>query len=153
MPTASNKSGRRWPWVIGGIYVLFMIAMLVVLAWSTTQRVDLVTPDYYAKTLTYEQQIERMNNAAALSSVPTIEIRQSMLTLTMPDEARDGKAKGNVTLFRPSNAQIDVTVPLSCDAQGRQYLPVEGLPRGLWRIKIAWQDAEKEYYFEEAVNL
>jgi len=149
----SAKNGRKWPWVIGGVYVFFMIAMLVILAWSTTQRVDLVTPDYYAKTLTYEQQIERMNNAAALSSAPLVEVKQSMLTLTMPREVHGARAKGNVTLFRPSNAQIDVTVPLSCDAQGRQYLPVEGLPRGLWRIKITWQDAEKEYYFEEAVNL
>jgi len=115
----------------------------------------MVTDNYYEKTLKYEEQITRIKNTQALNEKPDIAFARDkgMLILTMPEISGQRNFSGNVHLFRPSNFKLDRNFILQLDQQGRQIIPLTAIERGKWEIQIRWSDNQKEYYFEQVINI
>ena len=65
---AEVKKNISWPLGIGIIYGLFVVFLLIYLVYANFNTVDLVTKDYYAKDLKYQQQIDRQDRTSGLES-------------------------------------------------------------------------------------
>jgi hypothetical protein len=141
----------NWGYKIMFVYLGFVAFMLTLVLFTYSVNVDLVAKDYYKQELAYEKEINKQRNFRALTHKPFIsyDADNKILVLTM-NNLTD---KGVIWLFRPSDKGRDLKIPLQPDAQGRQYIPVTNLDKGLWRIKIDWQYSQKAYFMEEKLAI
>lgn len=105
---------------------------------------DLVTEKYYQKELAYQQQIDASKNAAALGEALKVIKTKKGLEITFPSKLDPTKIKGKVSLYRPSNKQLDFEIPISLL---NKYLlvPDKSLLGGRWDIIIEFKYLDKDY--------
>lgn len=145
---AKSKGKSMWGWGIAAVYTVFALGTLGVVAFTMTQRIDLVSEDYYQKELKYEQQIDRARNTSDLQSqlgCVTVDGGQA-IKLQFPAGMRE--IKGNVLLYRPSVSGIDRELEIKVGPDGAQLIPVSKLKPGLWKAKVSWSSEGREYYNE-----
>lgn len=135
----------NWGKSIALFYGLFVVALLIVVAFSFTQDVNLVTEDYYQQELVYEDQINRIKNTEALVEKPEIVLKGSYVELSFPAEL---SPKGTILFFRPSDANKDRRIAISLGADKKQQIDFSSEQKGLWKAKLNWTQEGKEYYQE-----
>jgi hypothetical protein len=143
----------HWGWRIAVGYSLFVIGMIALVIAANRQTNDLVTEDYYARELAYQEIIDAKANAAALEEPFAFRVAKdySYLELDFPAEA--GSPEGKIFFYRPSDASVDFHVELSPDAQGLQRIPLKGLLQGFWRVNMEWTGNGTPFYNETTLNL
>ena len=53
----------NWGHKILGIYFVFITGIAFMVVMSSRQKIDLVTPDYYAEEIKFQEKIDEKNNA------------------------------------------------------------------------------------------
>ena len=140
----------NWGTSLAAIYVSFMILMLFLVYKSRQHDVNLVTPNYYQKELDYQSEIDAQTNANHLAEKVTVKYDGTQIVLKLSDFGSD--ATGKVVLFRPSDHKLDKIFPLKL-ADSKMVIPTEGLRKGVWDVKVAWESDGKKYQFKESVFL
>lgn len=135
----------NWGKSIALFYGLFVVALLAVVAFSFTQDVNLVADDYYKQELVYEDQINRIRNTEELAEKPTMQLRSDYVELVFPENLTP---KGNILFFRPSDGSKDRSQPISLGVNNKQQIDFSTEEKGLWKAKLTWNQAGKEYYQE-----
>ncbi len=151
----TNTKKSRWGIGIAVAYSVFFLAMVSMVIASRFQRSDLVTRDYYEQEIRYQEQVDRLARTAAHGHALDIRFDTALnaVIVQFPTTVAGSNVSGKIALFRPANAAYDKTFDISIDAANRQILSCDRLPRGMWRIKIAWRIDSEEYYTEEIVHL
>ena len=72
---------------------------------------DLVTEDYYAQELIYQQEIDAEKNLQLLSQEIKGRKTNEGWLLEFPQEIESEKIEGTVFLYRPSNEHLDFDFP------------------------------------------
>ena len=135
--------------VIGIILFVFISITMTII--FMTQDVHLVTDDYYEKTLTYQDEIDKQSRTKALNEEVKINYNGEMIFILFPEEYLDKKISGEIYFYRPSNPAMDFKVPLYLSENGKQYIPADNITKGFWRLKINWIMGESAYYNERAI--
>ena len=114
---------------------------------------DLVRSDYYEEEVRYQGQLERLNRTAALRSEVAIshDAMKREVTLQLPAAHLAPRPVGQIQFYRPSNAALDLKVPLAVDAAGRQRIGTGTLRGGLWKMRVQWSGVGQEYFFEQVI--
>ena len=144
-----------WPWAIVAWFICFFGVVVGLTTTAIRSRTDVVSPDYYAQELRFQDRIDASARTDALPSQPTVfvdEHRRS-LHLQLPGGAAPGNATGRINLYRPDDARLDQEFSLKLDATGTQLIPVASLRPGRWKVRIAWQSEGREFYHETTVRL
>ena len=90
-------------------------------------------------------------NALMLRPAPSVAQPTGRLAvLSLPTE-HAGSARGRLTLYRPSDAQADFSLPLALDGNGQQRVSLERVVAGHWILKVRWSAGTRDYYFERPV--
>jgi len=137
-----------------GIFIFIVIFLLAVVAFFifiNNLDINLVEDNYYEKELVYQERIDKMNNTSGLPGKITIIQDQGMLIIQFPDIDSTHTPLGSVMFYRPSDPEKDFSIPLQLDDSLRQRVDVSMIVKGKWIIKLDWEMAGKEYFFEEAV--
>ena len=87
-----------WGKKIMFVYIVFVAGILFLVYKSSSQKVDLVTPDYYKKELAFQHTIEERERANALSGKTGFCQIDSGLVITLPKEMIDKSVEVDVTL-------------------------------------------------------
>ena len=74
----------NWGTKILIVYVAFIAGILMMVFKSSSQKTDLVTTDYYAKELKYQDKIDEMNRVAALSEPVGYTVKDNSLLIKFP---------------------------------------------------------------------
>lgn len=148
-----NTSNKSWPLGIIFVYGIFVIGLIAAVFLSVDNNVQLVTNNYYEKTLTYQSQIDRIKNTQALTQQPDISFskEKTEMILTMPLLSKGHSYSGTIRFFRPSNSSLDQNFILKCNTQGIQHISLSTVASGMWKIQLQWSDGQKEYYLEKAI--
>jgi len=134
--------------IIAFVFFALFIATLVTVCMR--QDVSLVSTSYYQDELAYQQQIERTNNALSLAEKPVIRVAEpGVVEVNFQQRADQGKLR----LFCPSNAAMDRAFDLGSSAESLRHFDVQGLQRGMYRARLQWSAAGKEFYIEQIINL
>ncbi len=145
----SKSRGRLWSWGTAIVYCIFAGGTIAFVIFTTTQKVDLVSEDYYKKEVVYHDQIERINRTNALDESVDWHIGNNGKTLDFLFSLRLVKG-GTITLYRPSSSSMDKKYTITVRDEGLQRIPVEELAKGLWRVKVEWYDNDGKSYYKEA---
>lgn len=143
---------KLWPVCIISFFVLFAGAMVGFVVWSTHQRTDLVSRDYYDQEIKYQQRIDATRRTAEQDLVPKVAFDAATGNIAVQfASAAMTSATGRITLYRPSEAELDQSCELKPDAAGAQLIAAANLKPGLWRVKTEWSTAGQSFYAEDSV--
>lgn len=134
-------------------FVLFTIVIFTMVYISMDQEVNLVSIDYYKQELAYQSQINRIKNTKALVHAPAIDFdrNRGSIVIHFTPELSERMIEGEVYLFRPSDAKMDIRSNLELDANYQQIISLDGREKGLWKVKLSWKDNKSEYYDEKVI--
>jgi nitrogen fixation protein FixH len=156
MSVEKKKSGMGWPIGIIIGYVIFVGSTLAFVFYAFTVPVNLEKDDYYESTLRYQDQIDREARTMALVAGSVgyeFSSDRSHVHVQFPGEHVVNGITGRIHLFRPSDFRLDRELAVAPDSSGLQAVPVLGLQRGHWIIKVQWDAGGTEYYWQRELNL
>jgi nitrogen fixation protein FixH len=142
-----------WPLGVILTLVAFFAGTVGLVVMACSQRVDLVSPDYYEKELKFQGQIDqagRAHHAAGPASV-AYDAAGKYITVSLPAGQAGREISGRIELYRPSAAGMDRAVKLAPDAKGVQRLNAAELAPGLWKVRVSWTFDRQDYFLDEKV--
>ena len=138
--------------VIGMLaFISFIMYFVVTMMSSSDYDHDLVVEDYYKAELHYQQDIDAQENALALNEQISLERRGDSLIVLFPEGIDLEKTTGMVSLYRPSNKNLDFSIPFSEIKSSEFEIPADQLVNGRWNVKVTWQNSEKEFMFKTEI--
>lgn len=137
-------------WIVVS-FILFALFIGVLVTICIRQDISLIATDYYKQELDYQQQIDRNTNTDQLKFKPEISIVNNTIQVYYHDFS--SIQKGELELFRPSNAASDVVFELKSTSDTLQSFDLSSKERGMYKAKMKWSLNDKEFYFEKTVYL
>jgi hypothetical protein len=137
-----------------GIVIAFIAFALFIGALVTVcvrQDINLVSKNYYAEELMYQEQIDRLNNAAALTERPSIVIRAGNLEVWF--EGFEKFEEGELVLTRPSDPRYDAKFTVNAGSDPVRVFDLSRYPNGLYNTALRWKMDGKEFLFQESISL
>lgn len=152
---SNTKEKKEWKWPLGIFlgYMIFVTATLSFVFFTFTQRTDLVVDNYYEKTLTYQQHINRAQNAMDLEIPFRYEHKDKQVSLIFPENLVSAGIEGEVVFYRPSDSHLDTKLPIYTDEAGHQMISLDKFQPGMWKLQVTWTSGETEYYTESNLYL
>lgn len=128
-------------------FVLFMSTLVVIC--MRQDNIHLVTQNYYAEEIKYQEKIDKIANAADLGyKVFNYQVKDKTVGLNLPPNA-----VGVLHLFRPSDARLDRKFDVEIESGKAFTVNLSDLKPGYWRMKLTWEEGGKEYYLEERITI
>ncbi len=132
-------------------FIGFIMYFIITMSVDDRYNHELVTEDYYAEELEYQNDINKLNNSKHLNENISYKKTDDGLLIQFPKDIDIKKIEGRVFLYRPSNKQLDFDTAISLS---KPYLliPDKRLVDGRWNIKIDWQYNGNSYLYKESIN-
>ena len=153
MTESIHQKRKLEPWPIAiaafyGLFATFMIGFAVVIS---GENFDLVAPDYYAQTLTYEDHLAAVRRSAQLPAQPVIRVVEGECEVAFPEALRESVSEVELVWYRPDNAALDQTDALLVDEAGlsRSALPAPGS----YKLTLKWKQGGLAYIVSRPQNV
>jgi hypothetical protein len=140
----------NWGWKLALVYTTFVGLMLMLVFKSKSAKIDLVRTDYYEAEIAHQSQMEATSNAQNLSSAIKMSTTSGGVELILPSECFGTTLSGNVHVYRPSDVNLDKTLPIQLNEQSTMLIPGSEFTKGLYVFKVTWEMNGKSYYSEES---
>jgi hypothetical protein len=143
----------NWGAGMAALYLSFAGGMSYLVYRCTRENIDLVTADYYAQEIRYDERYARLRNTAALEAPVRLahDAAARSLTIEFPAAARE-RIEGTLYFYKPDDAALDFSVAIAADG-GVQTVHTGHMAPGLWKVKAEWQAGGKGYYHEQSLLL
>ena len=112
---------------------------------------DLVTEEYYKAELGYQKEIDAENNANENSVTLKVKKTAKGLLVEFPEKLNFKKVKGKISLYRPSNKNLDFDLDLNL-SNAHLLIPDKRLLDGRWDIKVFWEYQGENYLHKESIT-
>lgn len=134
----------HWGHGIFVFYTFFVLTLIVVVIKSTGFDNSLVTEEYYARDINYQQEYDRRWNSKLLAQSVTLEPAKAGMQLHFPTKE---PIQGTVHFYRPSSKDHDQQVPITVN-NGNMPLDLSKLKMGKYQLIVEWSAKGVEYFDE-----
>ncbi len=141
----------NWGYKIALLYIAFAAMILLLVTLSVKQKIDLVSKDYYAQELIFQDRIESTERMLLLDTPVEIHSDEKGITINYPDAFKGNTLAGTITLFRPSDKELDLIIPVQPNDVNGQFISNSILKAGMYRVKLELALNGKNYYKEQMV--
>lgn len=117
------------------------------------QKVDLVTDNYYEKTLVYQNQINEAERSRQFDKELKLEYLNNQLKFSIPDSLSKNIKAGELFFYRPSNSGLDFKIPFQLNEDSEILLDVSKIERGYWKVQMKWLVKEESYSIERTLMI
>lgn len=141
-----------WGYKIMTVYLVFVAGIALMVYKSTTQKIDLVTPDYYARELKFQERIDAVKRTEVLSAKVKYEVKDKKLSITLPAEFDSKEVNGSALLYCPADNNKDIKK----DFTTNNTITTVAIPlsaKGAYQLQLSWIAEGHAYYFEENLFL
>lgn len=144
-----------WPWGLVAVLVVFVGFTGFLVYKASSQRVDLVSVDYYEREMKYDGEMKRQERGGRLGQEVSVALSADgrRLRIQIPASHANPRPAGRLLLSRPAESGLDRLLPLEVDASGVQEVDVSGMKLGLWTMRLVWMAQGEEYQVERRLNL
>ncbi len=147
----SRKPLVNWGTGIAILYISFVVGILGLVALTTTQRVDLVSEDYYALELDFQNKIDKTRRAQALREPLRWRMTDRTLEVQFPREFSPRNMAGKIRFYCPADNTKDTEFAIVPNAQNQQSIPLDKLKPGRYLLQFDWKNGETTYWNEGVV--
>ncbi|NVJ87340.1 MAG: FixH family protein [Algoriphagus sp.] len=135
--------------ILLSIIVFIGIIMTMVVISVRMDGIELVRDNYYEAEIKYQEQIDKEASTLALDrEVIRYDIQTKSMILDLPVGA-----KGNLQLFRPSDASLDKSLSIEINEEGKKAVSVADLKPGYWRVQLSWTENGVAFYQEKKITI
>jgi nitrogen fixation protein FixH len=107
---------------------------------------DMVTEEYYKKELEYQKELDASANLTAFEGDVTVTRLTEGLRIDFPKGMEASGIQGKVSLYRPSNEQLDFEMSIE-EFDSLLLIPSSRLLDGRWDIRMEWTYDGKPYLY------
>ena len=118
-------------------FILFILYFVVLSFRDPESNHDLVTEDYYKQELKYQQDIDAARNLYETGARIQVAKTSEGIRIGFPEAFEPEKIIGTVSLYRPSNKQLDFKTPIQL-SERQLLIPKSRVLEGRWDIRIEW---------------
>lgn len=140
----------NWGKKITIVYLGFVALIVTMVVISVRQKVDLVSPDYYAKELNYQSDINKLNNAKSLATQLKCTVLNNALQIQFPSEHSSSNIQGKIYVYKPSDDKSDRVIDINANA-GTQIISTSDFAKGMYKLTVDWSVDGKEFQSESVV--
>jgi hypothetical protein len=141
----------NWGYKILVVIIIFIAGMGTMVTIAMKQKNEMEDDQYYVKELKHQNLIDAEKNLNKLGEKLSILDTNNLLRLTIPHSTITNISNGKIDFLRPSDQTKDLTIAMSMDDQGEQFISKKNLVRGLYNIKVSWQSQGVAYYTERSI--
>ena len=141
-----------WGYKIIIAYGLFIVGILMLVLLSSQQNQDLVSEEYYADELAYQDIIDKSTHTALLSSPIKIVQSSNSISVDLPAEFDNKISKGSWVLYYAANIEKDVKGIFQIN-NGLLNIEIPTTASGTYLLKIEWISEGLAYYYEKQLYL
>lgn len=134
------------------LYLSFVGLILTLVVLSYSYDIELVSKDYYAQELKYQDKIDAINNANSLNGSIHHLITESSVVLSIDSAINFKDFKGEVVFFRPSDFKKDVKMKLNF-INNTQTIDLKNFEKGVYKMQLSWSSNNKQFFKEEVINI
>ncbi|MFC5272301.1 FixH family protein [Adhaeribacter terreus] len=144
-----------WPRLIIACFILFIAYIGNFVRMAMKSDVDLVSKDYYKQEIAYQQHINTVSQTKTSNAEIQVTLAEAagQLVIAFPEFYEGRKVSGKINFFRPSNAKLDFETDLNLNEARQQFLSVDNLERGLWKVRVSSEMNSKNYFTEQTITL
>ena len=135
------------------VFVLFAGFMGYLVYRASGTHFDLVSKEYYRDELNYQDKIDGLRRAAAISKVLMKTGANRQLLVELPVELEGKEISGELWLYCKINAALDLKLPLKRDTALVRRFDLSKHPSGNYLVKLHWQADDLKYDIEQEINL
>lgn len=133
------------------LYLSFVALILTLVFMSYGQKVELVSTDYYAQEINFQQKINATNNEKSLAGESiTHSMNDNSIVLKIDSTLLSNDFKGTVTFFRPSDSSKDIQLKMNF-VNNEQIIDSKELIHGAYKLQLSWTSNQKNYFKEEVI--
>jgi len=132
-------------------FMIFILSFVYKVTFIDEYGHHLVSEDYYKDELHYQQEIDKLNNAAALNEDVNMDWDESGITIKFPSNFDPTNITGTIFFQRLSNSKIDFQRKIELESS-IYFIKNEDLVQGIWDVKIEWSVQKNEYLFKKKIN-
>ena len=140
----------NWGHKITLAYVGFIAFILFLVVKAFGEDVDLVTKDYYAQEIAYQERMVQKANAYHAEEKATVKQLGLEIIVNIPEGFT---ASGEIHFYHPSKVLFDRKFDLAMDTQNEQRIDRSQLIPGHYRINLMWEVDGKEYFQQEKLYI
>lgn len=134
------------------LFITFILYFVLKVQGDAKYDHEMVTEEYYKKEIGFQAQLDKQQNAMDLAEKLIIKNTNEGLVIQFPKSFDYKKIQGNVSLYRPSNQQLDFDMQISLSTSNL-LVPKTKLAGGRWDITIDWNYNGKAFLNKETVNI
>jgi hypothetical protein len=142
-----------WGIKIAASYILFVAGVLIMVFVFMNQDVPLVTDNYYAEGLEYQNKIDKINRTNQLEEQLQIINQQDEIKFIFPKQFDYKSLGGKIQFYRPSDSSKDFVVDIDTDSSLTQHVAKQKFIKGIWKVKVDWGSNSNYYYNEKILML
>jgi hypothetical protein len=135
-----------------GLFIVFILSFVYRVQSNQKYDNELVTDEYYKKEALVQGDIEKQENANALTNKVIIEKTAEGVKVQFPADFDYSKINGKVSLYRPSSQKLDFEIPISLSSP-HLLIPKSNLAGGLWDISIDWEYDGVKYLNKDSFRM
>ncbi|TXE10645.1 FixH family protein [Gelidibacter salicanalis] len=132
-------------------FISFILYFVISMTVNKKYEHDLVTENYYAQELEFENELHKQRNAQALDQDLLWAHTEDGLVISFPKDMSPSDITGKVFLYRPSSKQLDFESAISL-SDHNLLIPDKRLLDGRWNIKVDWQYKGNSYIFKKDIT-
>lgn len=140
----------NWGAGIAVSYLGFVAMIMVLVVMSTSQKIDLVTSQYYTDELQFQRKIDKVKRTQALPQQLIWEVTDNAVDIQYPESTRETDLSGVIRFYSPSDDKNDRSFKVEA-INGVQIVPVAGIPKGRYHLQIDWKSAQETYWTEGVI--
>ncbi|WP_158605960.1 FixH family protein [Taibaiella sp. KBW10] len=139
MKTKKPYGFWNWGTALVIVFILGASGIIFLVYQSQQMSAELVTENYYAEELKFQQKIDARTHANQLSdSVRIHDDGKGIILLAFPTECIGQSITGTIYCYNPSDSKKDYRTPISIDGKGLQVIQAQFLRSGSYLIQIEW---------------
>lgn len=142
-----------WGTGIALFYGAFALAMISAVIASRQYDPGLVDKNYYDLDIHYQAHLEKKQNTATLTEMPSAAANAEQQTVALQFPAGMKVTEGTAKFFRSAEVGDDFKVQLSSDADGKIIVPTTKLHTGRWHVELDWVAGGKQYFYATTFNV
>ena len=128
-------------------YLAFVTLILTLVFKCINNKSELVTKDYYAKELAFQNRLDASARQAESNYNINYSFNSNQLVFELDSNLIDKRIEGTLTFYRPSNSKLDIVKLLSF-VDGKQAVQLNELKKGLYKVQFDYKVNNISYYKE-----
>lgn len=132
------------------LYLSFVGLILTLVFMCFRQNVELVSKDYYAQEIKFQNKINATNNEKNLTGSINHSVNGKEIILTIDSTLVSEDFQGTINFFRPSDSSKDFQVKMNF-TNNEQVISGNELIHGTYKLQLSWVSNKTNYFKEEVI--